>query len=139
MNNEMNINMLSKVLEQSCTTTGIPLQAEIIDGDVAVLQVLVQDREEFPVYLTIDDCQILCVTHLWKESEIQKNKREELLESLLILNIPVPLSSFSKVGNQYIIFGALSTHASIDDVLHEIETLSDNTLDAVSVMAEYLQ
>ncbi len=139
MNNQMNIKLLLKVLGQSFTTTGIPLEAEIIDGDVAVLQVQIQDREEFPIYITIDDCQILCVTHLWRESEIQREKREELLESLLVLNIPMPLSSFSKVGNQYIIFGAMSTQASIDDVLHEIETLSDNTLEAVSVMAEYLQ
>jgi len=139
MNNEMNINLLLKVLNQSCTTTGIPLNSEIIEGDVAVLQVLVQAREEFPIYITIDDCQILCVIHLWKESEIQIEKREALLESLLVLNIPMPLSAFSKVGKQYIIFGALSTRANVEEVLHEIETLSDNALDAVSLMTEYLQ
>ncbi len=84
MNNEMTVNLLFNALHQSCTTTGIPLQAEIINGDVAVLQVLVRDREEFPIYITIDDCQILCVTHLWKEREILPEKREALLAGSLI-------------------------------------------------------
>jgi len=51
----------------------------------------------------------------------------------------MPLSSFSKMGHQYIIFGALSTRSDTDDVLHEIATLSDNTLDAIELMAEYLK
>ncbi len=134
----MTINVLLKALHQSQTSGGIPLNVEMIDGDVEVLQVLLLDREEFPIYITIDDCQILCVSHLWREREVRPQRREEMLESLLVLNLPMPLSSFSKVGLQYIIFGALNTRSSVQDVLHEIETLSDNTLDAVSVMADYL-
>lgn len=138
MNNEMNIQSLLGALDKAQTSTGMPVCAEIIVGDVDVLQVLVQDREEFPIYITIDDCQILCVSHLWQEREVRPERREEMLESLMVLNLPMPLSSFSKVGLQYIIFGALNTRSSVQDVLHEIETLSDNTLDAVSVMADYL-
>ena len=66
-------------------------------------------------------------------------QREELLDTLLTLNIPMPLSSFSKVSNQYIIFGALSIQSTINDIVHEIEILSDNTLDAIELMAYYLK
>ncbi|MBT4837837.1 MAG: DUF2170 family protein [Methylococcales bacterium] len=113
--------------------------AEIIEGEVNILQVIVDDREEFPIYITVDESQILCITHLWHESEVQDGKREELMDALLTMNIPMPLSAFSKVGDQYILFGALSPNSLVDDILHEIDVLSDNTLDAVEASAEYLK
>ena len=117
---------------------GLALTAEVIPGEVDVLQVSIQDREEFPVYVSMDESQILCVTHLWKENEIKEGKREELLDALLTMNVSMPLSAFSKVGNQYIIFGALATTSVADDITHEIEVLSENTLDAVEAISDYL-
>lgn len=139
MNNELSVTQLADALNNASFANGMTLTAELIETELQVLQVLIQDREEFPVYVTIDDSQILCVSYLWREQEIIPEQREALLEALLTLNIPMPLSSFSKIGQQYIIFGALSTRSNTDAVLHEIATLSDNTLEAIELMADYLQ
>jgi uncharacterized protein YjfI (DUF2170 family) len=139
MNNHMTITQLADVLHNATANNGAAVTAEIIEADLQVLQVLIQDREEFPVYVTIDDSQILCVSYLWREQEIIPDQREALLEALLALNIPMPLSSFSKIGQQYIIFGALSTRSDADAILHEIATLSDNTVEAIEMMADYLK
>lgn len=139
MNTALSIMQLADALNNATLANGTTLTSELIEAELNVLQVLIQDREEFPVYVTIDDSQILCVSYLWREQEIIPQQREALLETLLTLNIPMPLSSFSKIGQQYIIFGALSTRSDVDAVLHEIATLSDNTLEAIELMAEYLQ
>ena len=139
MNNITTLELLAIALRDEALSTARILTTNIIDGDITVLQVLIEDREEFPIYLTIDDSQILCVSHLWKEQEVIPGQREELLDMLLTLNIPMPLSSFSKVGKQYIIFGAMNTQSSVKDIVCEIEALSDNTLDAIELMAPYLK
>jgi len=120
------------------TIEGIALAAQIVQGEVPLLKVTVEDREEFPIYLTVDDDQILCITYLWKESEINPATRTRLLEDMLTMNLPMPLSSFGKVSDQYLIFGAMAVGSRREDIQHEICVLSDNTLSAVEAMDEYL-
>ena len=139
MTNALTLTQLADSLNNVSINNGAALTTELIDEEVQVLQLLIHDREEFPVYVTIDDSQILCVSYLWQEQEIIPEQKEALLETLLTLNIPMPLSSFSKIGQQYIIFGALSTRSDTDAILHEIATLSDNTLEAIELMADYLK
>ncbi len=139
MNPPITLEHLAENLEETRIADGLTLSMQIIDGEVDVLQILIESREEFPVYVTIDESQILCVSYLWKEQEILAGKRDELLDTLLTLNIPMPLSSFSKLGNQYIIFGALSNNSNIDDIVHEIAALSQNTLDALDLLIDYLK
>ena len=55
-----------------------------------------------------------------------------------MMNVSIPLSAFSKIGTQYIMFGALSPQSSIDELLHEIELLSDNVLEAIDAVSDYL-
>jgi len=118
---------------------GLTMSAEVMTGEVDMVKVKVEDREEFPVFITVDNEQILCTTYLWHENEVKADKRSELLESLLTMNLPMPLSSFGKVGDQYLIFGAMVVNADIKEVHHEVCTLSDNTLNAVEAMQDYLQ
>lgn len=119
--------------------TGLTFNTEVMAGDeVDVVIVTLTDREEFPIYITVDESQILCITHLWKESEVIQEKRVELLDTLLSMTVAMPLSSFSKVGNQYIVFGALSTQSSLDEMVEELSVLSDNTLTAVEELMNYL-
>ncbi|MBT8420235.1 MAG: YjfI family protein [Gammaproteobacteria bacterium] len=120
------------------TAEGIALSAEIVEGEVPLLKVEVEDREEFPIYITVDEDQILCTTYLWKESEVVAQQRTALLEDMLTMNLPMPLSSFGKIGDQYLIFGAMTVGSRIEDVQHEVCVLSDNTLNAVEAMEEYL-
>ena len=65
--------------------------------------------------------------------------KAELNEALLDLNPSVPLSSFGRVGKHYVLTGALSASARAEDVAHEVAVLSDNALDALDALADYLR
>ncbi len=118
---------------------GFDFEHQIIPGEEEVLQISLTGREEIPVYLTLTDTQILCISYLWSENEIIPDSKSEMIEMMLDMNIPMPLSSFARIGDQYAVFGALSTNSSIEDIAHEIVTLSDNSLEAIDVMSEFLK
>jgi len=131
---------LEAVFNTATTESGMRFTAELLEGEPQVLQVIVDDREEFPVYITIDDSQILCVSNLWNISEIIDDRVSDLNTLLLELNLPVPLSAFAITrGGQYTIYGSMSPTTIIDNVIYEVETLSDNTISAIDEFSEYLK
>ena len=132
------ISALAQGLNGVVTAEGMTLSAEVVDGEVDMVKVEIEDREEFPVYITVDDDQILCVTYLWREAEVDPAKRTNLLEAMLTMNVPMPLSSFGKIGDQYLVFGAMAVQSGIEQVQHEVCVLSDNSLSAVEAMQDYL-
>ena len=137
----MKIKQIAEQLDglNSDSREGFDFEHQIIPGEEEVLQISLVGREEIPVYLTIADTQILCISYLWDESQIKPESKSEMVEMMLDMNIPMPLSSFSRIGDQYAVFGALSINSSIEDIAHEIVTLSDNSLEAIDVMSEFLK
>jgi len=81
---------------------------------------------------------VLCITYLWDEGQVKQEGRTEMLSTLLAMNVPLPLSSFGKIGDRYVLFGALAANSSLEDVINEIEILSDNTLEAIEAIAPFL-
>lgn len=130
---------LMKELGQNQLSDGTNLSIEMFDGENSVALIKVEDIDEFPIYLTVDEGQILCISYLFDEAQVDPSKRAELAEAMLSMNVSIPLSAFSKIGSQYIMFGALSPHSGIDELLHEIELLSDNVLEAVEAVSDYLK
>jgi uncharacterized protein len=122
----------------AATMGGVSVQLQPIPGSVPVLEVSIEGREELPIFLTSADSQILCLCYLWTEDEVLPARRLEMLETLLDLNPSVPLSSFGRIGDRYVLFGALARHASAADVAQEVAVLSDNALDALESLSEYL-
>jgi hypothetical protein len=61
-----------------------------------------------------------------------------MLESMLDMNIPMPLSSFGRIGEWYAIFGALDQNSTAGSIIKELTVLSDNAIDALDAMSEYL-
>jgi len=118
---------------------GLAVQLHPIPGPVPVVQVSIEGREELPIYVTCSDSQILCLCYLWKDSEVLVERRTELLETLLDLNPSVPLSSFGRIGDRYVLFGALALNARAADIAEDIAALSDNALDALEALSEFLQ
>jgi len=116
---------------------GLGLSFEIIDGQVA--KVTAEDRNELPIYVTLADDQLLCICNLFDEDQVIAEKRSELFESMLSLNVPMPLSAFAKMDEKFAIFGAMSLNSSDEDVALEITTLSDNSLDAIEALSDYLK
>lgn len=137
MSNEK-LEQLVNDLANTKLADGTGLSIEMFDGDDAVVCIKVEDREEFPIYMTADEGQILCITYLFDDEQVDPDKRAEMTEAMLMMNVSIPLSAFSKIGSQYIMFGALSPSSSIDELLHEIELLSDNVLEAIEAVSDYL-
>ncbi|WOH39373.1 DUF2170 family protein [Thalassotalea fonticola] len=127
---------LNGLADQSAT--GLMFDCQPISGDVDVLQITITDREELPIFVSVTDDQILCITYLWGEEEVKSDKRVAMLEAMLEMNIPMPLSSFSKIGDKYVIFGALSIGSSFDDIEHELAVLSNNAIEVIDDMDEFL-
>lgn len=118
---------------------GVAVQLQPIPGEVPVVQVNIEGREELPIFLTCSDAQILCMCYLWADEEVLPTRRLELLETLLDLNPSVPLSSFGRVGNRYVLFGALARNASGEAISQDVAALSDNALDALEALSEFLK
>ncbi|MET0027109.1 MAG: DUF2170 family protein [Candidatus Thiodiazotropha sp.] len=134
------LSKLESVLKMpdSGTMNGMEYELSPIPGDVEVVQVTFKDREEFPIYLTQSNSQMICICYLWRDEEVLAEKRIPMLESMLDMNVPMPLSSFGRIGDWYTIFGALDQDSSASSVIKELTVLSDNALDALDAMSDYL-
>ena len=117
---------------------GRSVQLQPIPGHTPVIQVSIEGRDELPIFVTSSDMQIICICYLWAEEEVKPARRTELLESLLELNPSVPLSSFGRVDGRYVLTGALGRDASVQDIAREVAVLSDNALDALDALSEFL-
>ncbi|HIP76326.1 MAG TPA: DUF2170 family protein [Psychromonas hadalis] len=136
----MNISKIATHLNQlgDETETGYNFDCTPISGEIDVLQVEVIGREEIPVFISISDNQILCIAYLWDESEVKEGQKANMMEAMLEINIPMPLSSFAKVEDKYVVFGALSINSTLEDIELEVVTLSDNSLEVIDEMSNYL-
>jgi uncharacterized protein YjfI (DUF2170 family) len=133
------LKLLIKELAESKLSDDTSLSIEMFDGEESVACIKIEDREEFPIYMTVDEGQILCISYLFGDDQVNPDKRAAMAEAMLMMNVSIPLSAFSKIGDQYIMFGALSPKSSIDELLHEIELLSDNVLEAIEAVSDYLK
>ena len=117
---------------------GLQVQLQPIPGEVPVIQVSIEGREELPIFITSSDSQVLCMCYLWTDAEVHPERRTELLGTLLDLNPSVPLSSFGRIGDRYVLSGALSRDARVEDVAKDVAVLSDNALDALDALSDFL-
>jgi len=136
----MNIHTIANHLNTMADSseTGMVFDCQPIAGEVDVLQISVLDREELPIFLSVSDDQILCITYLWGSEEVKAERLAEMHESMLEMSIPMPLSSFSKIGDKYVIFGALSINSTYDDIEHELAVLSNNAIEIIDDMSDFL-
>ncbi|WP_348945187.1 DUF2170 family protein [Chitinibacter sp. FCG-7] len=114
------------------------VEVERITGDVPVFKLTVTGREELPMFVTQAQSQLLCICYLWTEADIAAARRTALLEAMLDLNVAIPLSSFGRIGDKYVLHGALACDAGVDDLTQDLLALSDNAVDALVAMADYL-
>ena len=117
---------------------GASFETLLLPVDDSVLQVVVEDFEELPIYITATEDQLLCVTHLFNQNEVDPDSECEMNKMMLELNVHMPLSSFALLGDQYVVFGSLSVHSRVEDIAHELVTQADNGLDALEILQEFL-
>jgi hypothetical protein len=136
----MNIHKIANHLNTLAdnSETGMVFDCQPISGEVDVLQITVIGREELPIFVSVTDDQILCITYLWGSDEVKPDSINNMHTSMLEMNIPMPLSSFSKIGDKYVIFGALSIQSTYYDIEHELAVLNNNAIEIIDDMSEYL-
>ena len=134
----MNTRDLALRISDLSSFEGYEFDCQPIPGDTEVLQSTLREFEELPSFVSVTDTQILCITYLFTEDEVKPESRTELLEEMLELNIPMPLSSFAKLGDRYVVFGALAVNSDIEDICHEIITLTENAVESIDALEEFL-
>ena len=135
----MNAEDLAIRLSQVRTTEGFTFDCQKIPGEVEVLQVELNGFDGFPVFVTRTNSQIICIIYMWTEAEVKPACRMEMLEMMLDTSISIPLSSYGRVGDRFVLYGALSVNSGFDKITEEIVTLSENAIDVVTAMEDFLQ
>jgi len=136
----MNIHTIADHLNSLAdnSDTGMSFDCQPISGEVDVLQISILGREELPIFVSVTEDQVLCISYLWGTEEVKSECLAQMHESMLEMSIPMPLSSFSKIGDKYVIFVALSISSSLADVEHELTVLSNNAVEVIDDMSDFL-
>ncbi len=110
-----------------------------IQGEQDVLRVEVSQLEEMPIFITVTDTQILCISYLFRKDEIHTDKENQMNQYLLELNVPMPLSAFAVIEDYYVIFGALSRGSTLESISDELVTLAQNSIDSLQALEEFIK
>ena len=114
------------------------LPAEEADG-VPVMRIVIDGRDELPVFVTGSSTQMLCICYLWTEDEIKPERRSEMLEAMMDLNIAIPLSNFGRIAGRYVIYGSLAHDADAESIATDVAMVADNALEALNVFSDFLK
>ena len=122
----------------SLEVSGNLLQAEEADG-VPVMRIVIDGRDELPVFVTGSATQTLCICYLWTEDEIKPERRSEMMEAMMDLNIAIPLSNFGRIAGRYVIYGSLAHDADAESIATDVAMVADNALEALNVFSDFLK
>jgi len=132
------LNEVVAALNAATTEEGLAIRAEVVDAGEQLIKVELEEREEFPIMLDIAEDQITAVVNLWGQNEVKEGAEAEMMSVMLSMNVALPLSAFAKTGGTYQLFGAMSANTVMENIVEEINVLSDNTLEVVDALGEYL-
>ena len=104
-----------------------------------MLRVEVSALDEIPIFITVTETQILCISYLFTRQEIYPEKEADLNQYLLELNLPMPLSAFALIDDHYVIFGALACDSKLEHIAQELITLAGNAQDTLQALEEFIQ
>jgi len=114
---------------------------EIIDGIDSSIVVAMHEYGDLPVFVTCGGEQILAEAVLFSTNDVIDTAKFN--EYVLKTHKYLPLSTISiesdgEDENYYHMFGALSSSSSINEVVHEIETLAENVIQATEAFKAFL-
>ncbi|QEP44320.1 DUF2170 family protein [Ectothiorhodospiraceae bacterium BW-2] len=133
------LEQLQEILNQVETEHDLAFQARWLDKKRHLLEVMIETREEFPILMSGDEEQIICLINLFSEQEVNLARKSEMVALMLSMNLPMPLSAFGKTGHYYQLFGSMSVNTVVENLISELGVLSDNALEAMEVFREFLQ
>ena len=115
---------------------------EVIEGIDSSIVVSMHAYGDLPIYITVSGEQILAEAVLFSLADVVDTA--DFNEYVLRTHKYLPLSTISlefdsENGDYYHMFGALSSTSSISEVVLEIETLAENTIQATEAFKEFLK
>ncbi|MFQ3246571.1 MAG: hypothetical protein ACJAYF_000478 [Arenicella sp.] len=115
---------------------------EIIDGIDSIIVVSMHNYGDLPIFITVGGDQILAEAVLFSLDEVKDTAKFN--EYVLRTHKYLPLSTISLEtdithGDYYYMFGALSASSSVNQVVLEIETLAENTIQATEAFQTFLK
>lgn len=114
---------------------------ELIDGAEPALYILMHDYGDLPLFLTVSGEQIIVECMLWPASNVINERGFN--DAVLRTHKYFPLSTISLEHgpdgeDYYYMFGALSATSALANIVHEIDVLSGNVIQAASAYEEFL-
>jgi hypothetical protein len=115
---------------------------EIIEGIDSSIVISMHEYGDLPVFISSGGNQILVEAVLFSSEDVVDTAKFN--EYVLKTHKYLPLSTISidhdeTHGDYYHMFGALSASSSVNDIVHEIEILSENVIQATEAFKTFLQ
>lgn len=115
---------------------------EIIDGLNSTIVIAMHNYGDLPVFITVGGDQILAEAVLFALEDVKDTNKFN--EYVLKTHKYLPLSTISietdpNHGDYYYMFGALSAASSINEIVLEVETLAENTIQATEAFQAFLK
>jgi uncharacterized protein len=140
MTHPWNTHTLFDALEAYVTRERLPLILRLEPGSEPTIAVRLPEHGDLDVHLATSGQQLFVSTPLCLGSQVRD--RAAFNDACLRLN---PLNPLSNIGLQsldgediYTVFGELSTRSPIANIVEEITTLADNTLQAAHALQGYI-
>lgn len=136
-----NVRSLAADLKASPLAADGKLQVEVLEGADASLLVTLPEFGDLPVHLALSGEQLVVESFLWSASDV--TDRAALNEQILRLQKLFPFATIAlqPLGSGqegYVMFAALRSSASSDDIVCEILALADNVIQVTEALASYL-
>ena len=136
-----NVRSLAADLQASALAQDGKLHVEVLERADASLLVTLPDFGDLPVHVALSGEQLVVESFLWSASDV--TDRAGLNEQILRLQKLFPFSTVAlvplgAVGEGYVMFAALRSSSSSDDIICEILALADNVIQATEALASYL-
>lgn len=115
---------------------------EIIDGLNSTIVIAMHNYGDLPIFVTTGGDQILAEAVLFALEDVTDTAKFN--EYVLKTHKYMPLSTISietdpTHGDYYYMFGALSVSSSINEIVLEVETLAENTIQATEAFQAFLK
>ena len=114
---------------------------EMINGEEPCLHIVMSEYGDLPLFLTVMRRYILVEALLWPLSGVvdpDRFHREVLASCKLFPLATIGLEAFPGGEAMYTMYGALSAASSLENVVFEIESLTDNVIKATEAFQEHI-
>jgi len=131
---------LSSDIESSKLVNEGRATVELIEGASPTVHIIMHEYGDLPQFLTVAGDQIIVESVLWPVSKVVDIAKFNDVVLRTHKYFPLSTISLAKRAEEdyYIMFGALSSYSSLEDILQEIEVLASNVIQATEAYEDYL-